>query len=146
MLIITGSLAYDYIMDFPGLFSDHILPDKIHNINLSFIVQNFAKRRGGIAGNIAYSLALLQTPQILLSVAGKDFIEYKKEFLKLKINTDHVKIYKNEYTATGLAITDKSDNQIWAYSYGATDHSEELRLKKIAKKDDLVVITPQGAK
>ena len=146
MLIITGSLAYDYIMDFPGLFSDHILPDKIHKINLSFIVQNFAKRRGGIAGNVSYSMALLQSPNILFSVAGKDFEEYKKEFTELNINTKHVKIYEKEYTATGLAITDKSDNQIWAYSYGATDRSDELKLKTVAKKDDLVLITPQGAK
>lgn len=61
MLIITGSIAYDYIMDFPGSFSDHILPEHTHNINLSFIVNKFAKRRGGTAGNVSYTLGLVQT-------------------------------------------------------------------------------------
>jgi adenosine kinase len=146
MLIITGSLAYDYIMDFPGLFSDHILPEKIHNINLSFIVQNFAKRRGGTAGNASYALGLLHIPHIMFSCAGKDFDEYKKTFEQLGINTSSVKIYKDEYTATGLAITDHKDNQIWAYSYGAAENNEKLKLQKVAKKDDLVLIGPQGAK
>jgi adenosine kinase len=146
MLIITASIAYDYIMDFPGLFSEHILPDQIHNLNLSFIVNNFTKRRGGAAGNISYSLGLFKTPHTLLAVAGKDFDDYKKAFEKLGIDTKHVKVYKNEYTATGIGMADKSNNQIWAFSYGASEHSHELKVKPVAKKNDLVLIGPQGAK
>lgn len=146
MIIVTASIAYDYIMDFPGLFSDHILPDKIHNLNLSFIVNNFTKRRGGTAGNISYSLGLLKTPHILFAVAGKDFTDYKQELEKLGVNTKHVTIYKDEYTATGIGMADKSNNQIWAFSYGATEHSHELNVKKVAKKNDLMLIGPQGAK
>lgn len=146
MLIITGSIAYDYIMDFPGAFSDHILPDQIHKINLSFIVNKFAKRRGGTAGNVSYTLALLNTPHVLFSVAGQDFDEYKKVFTKMKINIKHTKIYKDTYTATGFAMTDKSNNQIWGFFYGAMDYVDQLKLKDVATKKDLVLIGPQGAK
>lgn len=146
MLIITGSIAYDYIMDFPGSFGDHILPDHIHQINLSFIVKTFAKRRGGTAGNISYTLGLLNTPHKLFSTAGKDFEEYKAAFTKLKINTDTVKIYDDTYTATGFGMTDKKDNQIWGFFYGANDFVDKLKLTDVASKNDFVVIGPQGAK
>lgn len=146
MLIVTGSIAYDYIMDFPGLFSDHILANKTHNINLSFIVNKFARRRGGTAGNASYNLGLLGTDHILFSTAGRDFNEYKKTFTKLGIDTKHILIDKNNYTATGFAVTDKTDNQIWGYFYGAADRIPELQLKTVAKEGDLVLIGPSGAK
>lgn len=145
MLIITGSLAYDYIMGFPGSFSDHILPEHIHNINLSFIVDNFAKRRGGTAGNVSYTLGLLQTPHTLFSYAGKDFEEYRAEIEKIGIKTDGVVIDIDDYTATGFAMTDNSQNQIWGFYYGAAENNPKLQLKKVAKKNDLVYIGPQGA-
>lgn len=145
MLIITGTIAYDYIMDFPGQFSDHILAGSEHKINLSFIVDKFARRRGGTAGNASYGLGLLETDHILFSVAGKDFEEYQKAFQRIKISTQHVKIDKQSYTATGFAVTDKIDNQIWGYFYGAADKIPELKLKTLAKKGDLVVIGPSGA-
>src|SRR5258706_13370298 len=147
MLIITGTIAYDYIMDFPGSFADHILPDQIHKINLSFIVNMFAKRRGGTAGNVSYNLALLTTPNILFSVAGKDFAEYKKSFPKSHVaDLDHVVVDEKNYTATGFAMTDKSNNQIWGYYYGAADGISSLNLQKVAKKNDIVLIGPSGAK
>ncbi len=144
MLIITGTIAYDYIMNFDGLFGDHILPDQIHKINLSFIVNNFARRRGGTAGNVSYTLGLLKTAHILFSVAGLDFDNYKKEFKKLGILTDYVLIDKNNYTATGFAMTDKKDNQIWGYFYGAAERIKDLRLKNIDAKKDLILIGPSG--
>lgn len=146
MFIITGSIAYDYIMDFPGSFSDHILPEHIHAINLSFIVNKFAKRRGGTAGNVSYSLGLLSIPHHLFSIAGKDFPDYQKEFAKLAILTDKVVIDKDDYTSTGFAMTDKKNNQIWGYFYGATDRTYELKLETVASKKDLVLIGPSGAK
>lgn len=146
MLIITGTVAHDYIMDFPGLFSDHILADKAHNINLSFIVNKFARRRGGTAGNVSYNLGLLDTRHILFSTAGQDFNEYKAKFTKLGIDTKNILIDRNNYTATGFAVTDKSDNQIWGYFYGAADKIPQLKLKKVAKAGDLILIGPSGAK
>lgn len=145
MLIVTGSIAYDYIMGFPGNFSDHILPEHTHNINLSFIVSTFAKRRGGTAGNVSYSLGLLQTPHLLFSYAGNDFEEYASAFKKLEIDLSGVAIDQNDHTATGFAMADKNQNQIWGFYYGAALQNKNLRLEKVAKQDDLVLIGPQGA-
>lgn len=145
MLIVTGSIAYDYIMGFPGNFSDHILPEQTDNINLSFIVNTFAKRRGGTAGNVSYSLGLLQTPHTLFSYAGNDFDEYKKAFEKLDINMSTVAIDTNDHTATGFAMADTNQNQIWGFYYGAADKNKTLQLEKVATKSDLVLIGPQGA-
>ncbi|MDP2692498.1 MAG: PfkB family carbohydrate kinase [bacterium] len=146
MVIVTGTIAYDYIMNFPGRFGDHILPDQIHRINLSFNVNKFAKRRGGTAGNVSYSLGLLRVPHLLFSIAGKDFEEYKKDFLKLGINLDQVKIEKADYTSTGFAMADRQDNQVWGYFLGASEKINTLNLGKVAKKSDIVLIGPAGAK
>ncbi len=134
MLIITGSIAYDYIMDFPGKFGDHILPDQLHNINLSFIVNRFEKRRGGTAGNVSYTLGLLSTPNVLFSTAGNDFEDYAKGFLKQGLDLEGVEIDQTTYTATGFAMTDKKDNQIWGFFYGAAEKNNTLQLSKIIKK------------
>ncbi len=154
-MIITGTIAWDYIMEFPGKFGDHILPEHIHNVNLSFIVNKYAKRRGGTAGNVSYTLGLLKTPHLLFSAAGNDFRDYKKAFQKLKIDLSAVMVDKKEHTATGFAMTDASNNQIWGYYYGAAEHNKTLSLKKVAtrstskssgqEKGDLVLIGPQGA-
>ncbi len=146
MLVVTGTIAYDYIMDFPGKFADHILPGQIHNINLSFIVNRFDKRRGGTAGNVSYTLGLLETPNMLFSTAGKDFAEYKRGFTKLPhVDLSHVVVDKKKYTATGFAMTDKTNNQIWGYFYGAAEAIAKLQLRDVAKKDSLVIIGPSGA-
>ncbi len=145
MIIVTGTIAYDYIMDFPGQFGDHILPDQIHKINVSFVVDKFEKRRGGTAGNVSYSLGLLQVPHTLFSVAGKDFDEYKTTFEKIGIDTSHVRIEPEVHTATGFAVTDRDNNQIWGFFYGASEKNPELVLRDVATKDDLVVVGPAGA-
>lgn len=144
MIIVTGTIAYDYIMDFPGSFGDHILPNQIHNINLSFAVDKFAKRRGGTAGNTSYTLNLLKTPHVFFSAAGKDFGEYKKHFEKIGIDVSKVLIDKSQYTSTGFAMTDKRDNQIWGYFFGASEKLLQLEIKKVAKKNDLVLVGPCG--
>lgn len=145
MIIVTGTIAFDYIMDFPGAFAEHILPEQLHKINLSFIVSKFEKRRGGTAGNLSYSLGLLKTPHKLFSYAGKDFGEYKKTFDKLKIDTSAVKIDKINYTSTGFAMADKDHNQIWGYFYGASEKTTSLKLSTVAKNGDVVFVGPSGA-
>jgi adenosine kinase len=132
-------------MEFPGSFSDHILPEHTHNINLSFIVNKFAKRRGGTAGNVSYTLGLLKTPHTLFSYAGNDFEEYKKDFATIGIDTKSIQIDPNDHTATGFAMSDKNQNQIWGFYYGASAKSKDLKLKSVTKKNDLVYIGPQGA-
>jgi adenosine kinase len=145
MIIITGSIAYDYILDFPGKYSDHILPDQIHKLNLSFIATKFDKKYGGTAANAAYCLGLLKTPNKLFSSAGKDFIEYKNHLKKNGVDCSAVQVDKEKYTALGFAITDKTDNQIWGYFYGAADNNKNLILKNVANKGDLVLVGPTGA-
>jgi len=146
MIIITGTVAYDYIMDFPDNFGSHILPDQIDKLNLSFAASKFERRRGGSAGNLAYALGLLKTPHTLFTVAGKDFQDYKKAFDKLKISLKNVVIDKSSYTSTGFGMTDKNNNQIWGYFLGASEKIESLRLKKVAKKGDLVLLGSCGIK
>ena len=131
-------------MEFPGKFGDHVLPDQTHNINLSFIVNKFAKRRGGTAGNVSYTLGLLDIPHLLTCYVGKDFSDYKKDFEKLGIDTSHIVVDNDTYTATGFAMTDFSENQIWGYFYGAMEKNTQISLKKISQKGDLVLIGPQG--
>ena len=146
MLIITGTIAYDYIMDFPGKFAEHILPNQLHNINLSFIVNTFDKRRGGTAGNVSYTLGLLKTSNLLFSTAGKDFAEYKKAFKKLpSVDLSQVVVDKTKFTATGFAMTDKTNNQIWGYFYGAAESIVALSLRDVVQKDSLVLVGPSGA-
>lgn len=145
MLIVTGSIAFDYVMKFPGDFSDHVLPEHTHNINISFIVNSFDKHRGGTAGNMSYTLGLLKTPHLLYAYAGDDFDDYRDAFEKLGIDLRGVRIDSTDHTATGFALADKSQNQIWSFYYGAAAKSAELRLDKVAKKDDLLMVGPQGA-
>lgn len=131
-------------MDYPQKFSDNILPDQIHKINLSFIVNKFERRRGGTAGNASYALGLLNTPHKIFSYAGKDFGEYKKAFKKAGIDLSNVLIDKKTYTATGFAIADQVHNQIWGYFYGAANKNKDLKLKTVAKNGDLVLAGPSG--
>src|SRR6478672_4468361 len=91
--IITGSVAYDYIMDFPGYFKEHIMPEKIHVLNLSFLVKTMKRNRGGVAANIAYTMALLGAPPSLFaSVGANDWAAYEAELLKLGIDTRFVEV------------------------------------------------------
>lgn len=150
MIIVTGSLAYDIILNLPGKFSSYILPDKLHQINVSFATDTHTKNFGGTAGNQAYSLALLGEQPVLFATAGNDFEPYKKFLEKHGVDTTYVKIIKNKLTASGFAITDEINNQVWGYSKAAMSDSKDHHLKpilsKISKnnKDILVVLTPCG--
>ena len=118
-ILVTGSLAYDYIMNFKERFADHILPDKVHILNVSFGVDNLSKQLGGTAGNIAYNLALLGEKPTIAATAGKDFTEYDKWLQDNNIITDHIKVLPKEYTASAHIITDADDNQITSFHAGA---------------------------
>ncbi|MBU0721924.1 carbohydrate kinase family protein [Patescibacteria group bacterium] len=121
-ILVYGSLAYDRIMDFPGYFKNHILPDKIHNLNVSFNVNGLTTNFGGTAGNIAYNLSLISQPSTILSLAGYDFGDYEKWLKKNKINTTQIKKVKTQ-TASAYIITDKADNQIAGFNPGAMAQS-----------------------
>ena len=114
-ILVSGSLAYDRIMDFNGRFKDHILPHKIHVLNVSFHVYTFRQSFGGTSGNIAYNLALLREKPVVLSAYGNDFTEYASWCRKHKVNFSYAKKVKDLPTASAYIITDKSDNQITGF-------------------------------
>jgi adenosine kinase len=142
-VLITGSIAYDRIMNFPGYFKDNIMPDQIHNLNVSFFVNEFRESYGGTAGNIAYNLNLLKSSFITWANVGNDFKNYKQWFVKNNIDTSKIKIAPNERTASAYIITDQSDNQIAGFFPGAM--MESISLKPISlKHTNLAVVAPQN--
>ena len=143
MIIVTGSLAFDTIMDFDGKFGDHIMPDKIHQINLSFLVNNLSKKNGGTAGNIAYNLALLGTDVSIVGAAGNDFSDYKKFLDGAGVDTSYIKTVSDKPTASVFAMTDKADNQISAFYPGAMSENSSLILEG---NPQFVVISPNDPK
>lgn len=129
-------------MDFPGRFIDRIMPGKIHQISLSFLVDSLKKQWGGTAGNIAYTLGLFGNNPVILATAGNDFGPYKFFLKKRGVDISHIK--EIDYVPTGsyFVITDQADNQIGAFYTGAMKHARDLSLKRFKKKIDLVVIAP----
>lgn len=122
-IFVSGSLAYDRIMDFPGKFSEHILPDKIHNLNVSFLLRTFTENFGGTAGNIAYTLALLGESPVVLAAVGNDFAPYRAWMDKNKIDSRSIRVVPEEKTSFCYIMTDNSDNQITAFYPGAMNCS-----------------------
>lgn len=144
-LIITGSLAFDHIMVFPDQFKKHILPEKIHILNVAFNVESLQKELGGTAGNIAYTLKLLEENPQIVGTAGKDFSVYVDSLSKLGISTEHIKILEDDFTAQCFITTDQDDNQITAFHGGAMFKADQKKLEKsYVSSADLVTISPNG--
>jgi adenosine kinase len=142
--IITGSIAYDNIMDFPGHFKDHIMPDKLHVINLSFLVNSMKRQRGGVAANIAYTMALLgRPPAVFSSVGALDWTEYEEWMLRHGIDTRFIAVVPEEHTATCYITTDMDNNQITGFYTGAMANDKTLSLHSLPREElGLVVIGP----
>lgn len=128
-VVLTGSIAYDYIMSFPGYFKDHILPDKIHEISVSFLVDSMKKQRGGIAPNIAYSLALLGERPKIMATVGEDFEDYRRWLELHYIDTSAIIVIPNEFTASFFVSTDKNQNQIASFYTGAMAHAHMVSFR-----------------
>jgi adenosine kinase len=142
-IILTGSVAFDYLMTFPGYFKDHILPDKLDTISLSFLVDSFRKRRGGIAPNIAYTLALLGEHAHIMATVGEDFDEYRSWLEAKGIDTSMMKVMPGSVTACFFCNTDRANNQIASFYPGAMGCSTELSFKEWkGQRPDLVVVSP----
>src|SRR5256886_10107840 len=119
MVLCTGSIAYDYILTFKGRFKDHILLDKTHILNLSFLVDDLQKRRGGVAGNYAYNLALLGYPAAVLATAGSDAAEYRDWLVPQGVDCRGLRLLDGEISATGFTTTELDDHQLTGYYGGA---------------------------
>ncbi len=141
-IIISGSLAYDRIMDFPGYFTDHILPEKIHVLNVSFTVTSLIEKFGGTAGNIAYSLSLLGEKPIILATIGRDYHRYFEWLTKNKIACDNITIIEEELTASAYITTDQADNQITGFNPGAMKYPSSFNFDKINPKESIAIIAP----
>jgi adenosine kinase len=142
-IVLTGSIAYDYLMSFPGYFKDHILPEHLEDISLSFLVDEMVKRPGGVAANIAYTLGLLCESPLLFATAGQDFPEYGKILADAGVDISGVKIIEDKFTASFFANTDLSNAQIASFYAGAMADAGTISLKSLSlTADDLVVISP----
>ena len=141
-IIVYGSLAYDRIMDFPGYFSDHILPEKIHVLNVCFTVNSMIEKFGGTAGNIAYALSLLGEKPIILATIGRDYHRYFEWLMKNNIAYDNITIIEEELTACAYITTDQADNQITGFNPGAMKHPSSFNFDKINPKESIAIIAP----
>lgn len=143
-LIVTGSIAFDYLMSFPGRFTEHILPEHVHRLSLSFLVDTMEKRRGGCAPNIAYTLALLGERPRLMGAAGQDFGDYREWLEAAGVDTSLVKVVDGKFTASFFCSTDQSNNQIASFYTGAMANAAELSFRTVRAPRDrtLVIISP----
>ena len=141
-IIVSGSLAYDRIMDFPGSFSDHILPEKIHVLNVCFQVNGMKEKFGGTAGNIAYALTLMGEKPVISAAIGYDYHRYFDWLSKHGINTENIKIIKDECTAGAYITTDRSDNQITGFNPGAMRYPASLDFDKLHPQKTIMIISP----
>lgn len=141
-IIVSGSLAYDRIMDFPGRFADFILPDKIHVLNVCFHVNSLKEKFGGTAGNIAYALTLLGESPTISATIGQDYQKYFSWLEKNGISTGGIRIIDEEFTAGAYITTDQADNQITGFNPGAMKYSSLLDFSTINPKDTIFIISP----
>jgi adenosine kinase len=141
--LICGSLAYDTIMVFPDQFKNHILPDKVHILNVSFLVPRMRREFGGCAGNIAYNLKLLGGDPIPMATVGQDFGPYRDWFAEMDINLDHVKEIPELFTPQAFITTDHDNNQITAFHPGAMMRSYENHVKDVPGVS-FGIVSPDG--
>ena len=141
--LICGSLAYDTIMVFPERFKDHILPDKVHILNVSFLVPEMRRQFGGVAGNIAYNLKLLGGDPYPMATVGDDFGPYQRRLESLGISTRYIRHLEGEFTPQAFITTDVDDNQITAFHPGAM---QESHLNKVSNTEGITlgIVAPDG--
>ena len=142
-VIVCGSVAYDNVMVFPGRFRDHILPDRIHMLNVAFLVPSLRRNFGGCAGNIAYNLGLLGVPGLPMATVGRDFGAYADWMRSTGVDASQLRVVDDEYTAQAFITTDLDDNQITAFHPGAMNHSHLNRVSQVPGCT-LGVVAPDG--
>ncbi len=141
--LICGSMAYDTIMVFADRFANHILPDKIHMLNVSFLVPQLRREFGGCAGNIAYNLKLLGDSGYPMATVGRDFGAYREWLAQTGVPADYLRVIDSELTAQAFITTDLDDNQITAFHPGAMQHAHQNRVAH-ARGITLGIVAPDG--
>jgi adenosine kinase len=141
-IVLSGSIAFDYLMSFPGHFSDHILPDRIDRLSLSFLVDSLVRQPGGIAANIAYSLALLGEHPTVMATVGPDFDAHRAWLEEHGVDTSAIRVVPDLLTASFFVNTDRGNAQIASFFPGAMARASELSFAALPYKPDLAVISP----
>ena len=142
--LLTGSVAYDYLMTFPGLFKEQILPERLASISLSFLVDSMSKQRGGVAPNIAYSMALLGERPRVMATVGEDFGDYRAWLDSKGVDTSLMKVVPGLFTASFFATTDQASAQIASFYPGAMGVASTQSLKELNQNPDLVIVSPNA--
>lgn len=145
-VVCTGSIAYDYLMSFPGYFREHLLAEHLDKISVSFLVDSMVRQRGGTAPNIAYTLALLGEEPLLMGTVGEDFADYGDWLRSRGVNTDCVSVIPGMFTASFFANTDRSNAQICSFYTGAMSKASDLSVLEIDPRPDLVIVSPNDPK
>ena len=141
-IVVTGSIAFDYLMSFPGKFSDHLIADQLHSISLSFLVDGLRVQRGGIAPNIAYTNALLGGRPKIMAAAGRDFVDYGKWLENQGVDTSGIIVFEDDLCASFFVNTDQDHNQIASFYTGAMANAAKLSFSEYAPKVELAIISP----
>jgi adenosine kinase len=141
IIVVTGSIAFDYLMSFPGKFTEHFLPEHMSRVSLSFLVDSMDKRRGGCAPNIAYTLALLGERPRLMATAGQDFSDYRRWLESAHVDTSLVREVDGKFTASFFCSTDVASNQIASFYTGAMANAGELSFRDVPDCG-LAIISP----
>jgi adenosine kinase len=142
--LICGSVAYDTILLFPDRFKAHILPDKIHILNVSFLVPEMRREFGGCAANIAYGLRLLGDRGIPMATAGDDFAPYRQRMLSQGLPLEHIRVVEGTFTAQAFITTDLDDNQITAFHPGAMQQAHLNKVSDVPGRVTLGIVAPDG--
>jgi adenosine kinase len=140
-IVVTGSIAFDYLMSFPGLFTEHFLPEHMGRVSLSFLVDTMDKRRGGCAPNIAYTLALLGERPLLMATAGEDFTEYRAWLEAAGVDTSLTPQMRGKFCASFFCSTDKVNNQIASFYTGAMADAGQLSFRTV-RDCGLAIVAP----
>jgi len=141
-IVVTGSIAYDYIMSFPGKFRDHFIADQLHTISVSFLVDSLERMRGGVAPNIAYTNALLGGQPRVMAAAGQDFEDYRQWLEAYGVDTTGIVVFEDDYCASFFVNTDQDHNQIASFYTGAMANASDLTFAEHAPGADLAIISP----
>ncbi|MGI8486573.1 MAG: carbohydrate kinase family protein [Thermomicrobiales bacterium] len=140
-VIVSASIAYDHVMSFNGSFKDHILADKAHVLSVSFLLDSLKHQRGGVAGNMAYSMALLGVPVALVGAVGSDFGPYRAVLDKLGVDLSLVPVFEDDLTSAAYMNADLVGNQIASFYPGAGSHSKDIDVSELAAKTQYGIIS-----
>jgi adenosine kinase len=141
-IVVTGSIAYDYLMRFPGRFADHLLADQLHKVSVSFLVDSMRRQQGGVAPNVAYTLALLGGRPKIMATAGQDFTDYRRWLEANGVDTSGIVVFEDDFCASFFVNTDEEQNQIASFYTGAMAHAGQLSFAIHAADADLAIISP----